>query len=167
MAAPADPWFMRPNGSATQLERRRRKAMLLLQRGMTPSEVGQRLGADASSVRRWRQAYRRKGNNGLDPKPHPGRPSRLTPRQKRGLVRRLLKGARANAFSTDLWTCPRIAELIERHYGVEYHVDHIPRLLGTLGWSCQKPEKRAIERDEDAIAAWIKKGWPRIKKSRS
>lgn len=57
--------------------------------------------------------------------------------------------------------------MIERHYGVRYHVDHIPKMMASLGWSCQKPEKRAIERDEDAIAAWIKKGWPRIKKSRS
>ena len=158
---------MRPNGSAKQLERRRRKAMQLLQSGMTPAEVGQRIGADASSVRRWRQAYRRRGSNGLNPKPHPGRPSRLTMRQKRQLMRRLLKGARANGFSTDLWTCPRIAEVIERHYGVEYHVDHIPRLLDALSWSCQKPEKRAIERDEQAIAAWRKKHWPRIKKSGS
>ena len=110
---------------------------------------------------------RRKGARGLESKPHPGRPSRLTPRQKARLERRLLRGARANGFDTDLWTCPRIVDVIEEHFGVQYHVDHIPRLLASLGWSCQKPEKRAVERDEEAIANWIKKDWPRIKKSRS
>ncbi len=158
---------MRPNGSASELERRRRRAIDLLDRGLTPREVADRVGADPSSVRRWRQSYRRKGARGLEPKPHPGRPSRLTPRQKRSLERRLLKGARADGFDSDLWTCPRIAEVIEYHYGVEYHVDHIPRLLASLGWSCQRPEKRAIERDEQAIADWVKKDWPRIKKSRA
>jgi transposase len=158
---------MRPNGSASELERRRRRAIALLDRGLNPSEVADRVGADPSSVRRWRQAYRRKGVRGLESKPHPGRPSRLTPRQKRSLERRLLRGAQANGFDSDLWTCPRIAEVIEYHYGVEYHVDHIPRLLASLGWSCQRPEKRAIERDEQAIAEWVKKDWPRIKKSRA
>ena len=137
----------------------------MLERGMPPSEVAERIGADASSVRRWRQAHRRKGAVGLAPKAHPGRPCRLTRRQKRSLERRLLKGALANGFDTDLWTCPRIAEVIEENFDVQYHVDHIPRLLALLGWSCQKPEKRAIERDEEAIATWVKKDWPRIKKS--
>ena len=158
---------MRPNGSASELERRRRRAIALLDRGLTPSEVADRVGADPSSVRRWRQSYRRKGARGLESKPHPGRPSRLTPRQKRSLERRLLRGARADGFDSELWTCPRIAEVIEYHYGVEYHVDHIPRLLASLGWSCQRPEKRAIERDEQTIAEWVKKDWPRIKKSRA
>lgn len=156
---------MRPNGSASELERRRRRAIELLDHGLTPSEVADRVGADPSSVRRWRQSYCTKGARGLESKPHPGRPSRLTLRQKRGLEQRLLKGARANGFDSDLWTCPRIAEVIEYRYGVEYHVDHIPRLLASLGWSCQRPEKRAIERDEQAIADWVKKDWPRIKKS--
>ena len=158
---------MRPNGSASELEQRRRRAIEFLDRGLTPSEVADRVGADPSSVRRWRQSYRRNGARGLESKPHPGRPSRLTLRQKRSLERRLLKGARADGFDSDLWTCPRIAEVIEYHYGVEYHVDHIPRLLASLGWSCQRPEKRAIERDEQAIADWVKKDWPRIKKIRA
>jgi transposase len=83
------------------------------------------------------------------------------------LAARLLKGAKANGFSTDLWTCSRIAELIERRYGVRYHVDHIPRLMASLGWSCQKPEVRAVERDEQAIQTWVSKDWPRIKKRRT
>jgi len=140
--------------------------MELLEKGFSTTEVAERVGADSSSVRRWRQARRRKGESGLDAKPHPGRPSRLSRREKSRLQKRLLKGAKANGFSTDLWTCRRIAELIEQHYGVRYHVDHIPRLLASLGWSCQKPQKRAIERDEEAIDRWVQADWARLKKSR-
>ena len=139
----------------------------MLGKGFSTTEVADRVGADPSSVRRWRQAHQRKGNHGLDAKPHPGRPSLLSKRQKTLLMRRLLKGAKANGFWTDLWTCPRIAELIERKYGIHYHVDHIPRLLASLGWSCQKPQKRAIERDEEAIDRWVRQDWARIKKSGS
>jgi len=89
----------------------------------------------------------------------------LSAYQRRLLEKRLMKGAKTNGFSTNLWTCPRIAEVIERYYSVRYHIDHIPKLLASLGWSCQKPEKRAIERDEERIAQWVAKDWPRIKKS--
>lgn len=94
----------------------------------------------------------------------PGRPSKLTARQKQQLRKRLLKGAKANGFSTDLWTCPRIAKMIEERYGVHYHVDHIVRLMGSLGFSAQKPEKQAAERDEERIACWVAKDWAHIKK---
>ena len=160
-------WYMRPHGSAEELERRRRRAIALLEAGHRQSEVARRVNAHPTSVKRWWEAYQKDGEEGLAPKPVPGRPSRLTARQRKLLVNRLLKGAKANGFSTDLWTCPRIAEVIERHYGVRYHVDHIPRLMASLGWSCQKPEKRAIERDEARIAQWVKNDWPRIKKRRT
>jgi putative transposase len=67
------------------------------------------------------------------------------------LEKKLLKGAQAAGFPTDLWTCPRVARLISSLFGVTYHVDHIGRLLHMLGWSPQKPERRAIERDEAKI----------------
>lgn len=158
---------MRPHGSAEELERRRRRALALLQEGHRQAEVARRVGARPTSVKRWWEAYQKNGEDGLAPKPVPGRPSKLTLRQRGWLTQRLLKGAKANGFSTDLWTCPRIGEVIERHYGVRYHVDHIPRLMASLGWSCQKPEKRAVERDEEAIARWVSEDWPRIKKSRT
>ncbi len=155
---------MRPIGSAAELERRRRRAVALLAEGYSTAEVAERVGSDPRSVRRWRQAYEEEGEVALAAIPPPGRPSKLSARQRQLVVRRLLKGAKANEFNTDVWTCPRIAEVIERRYGVRYHVDHIPRLMASLGWTCQKPEKRAIERDEDAIAHWVAKDWARIKK---
>ncbi len=158
---------MRPHGSAVELERRRRRAIGLLEAGHRQSEVARMVGVHPSSVKRWREVYEKKGEGGLTAKPMPGRPSKLTARQRKLLVARLLKGAKTNGFSTDLWTCPRIVEVIERHYGVRYHADHIPRLMASLGWSCQKPEKRAVERDESQIVRWVKNDWPRIKKHRT
>ena len=84
--------------------------------------------------------------------------------QKRQLERSLLKGAQRAGFPTDLWTCPRIGDLIQRRFAVEYHVHHIGRLLRSMGWTPQKPEKRARERDEKAVQKWIREDWSRIKK---
>jgi transposase len=76
----------------------------------------------------------------------------------------MLKGAGAFGFSTDLWTLRRVAELIERTFGVRYHPAHVWKVLRGEGWSCQKPEQRARERDEEAIEKWRTERWPHIKK---
>jgi len=156
---------MRPFGSPQQLERRRRKAMRLLDSGRSLNQVGRELGCSPSSVMRWRDAREAEGEDGLRPKPVPGRPPKLTDRQKKRLVSLLLKGAIANGYRTELWTTARIAELIARHFGVTYHRDHIGRLMKSLGWSCQQPARRALERDEEAVARWKRRHWPRIKKT--
>lgn len=147
---------MRPHGSSEQLEDRRKRAIGLLKQGYQPVEVARRLGVDRRSVRRWKAAYRREGVEGLRARPGPGRPPRLDRRAKARLEKALLKGAKAAGYATDLWTCPRVAELIACRFGVRYHVDHIGRLLHSLGWSPQKPTRRAIERDEAGIQRWIK-----------
>jgi transposase len=81
------------------------------------------------------------------------------------LLRLLLRGARAHGYRTNLWTTARIAEVIQRAFGVQYHRDHVGRLMHSLQWSPQKPERRALERDERAIEGWKRKDWPRIKKT--
>ncbi|PKQ27483.1 MAG: IS630 family transposase, partial [Candidatus Anoxymicrobium japonicum] len=90
---------------------------------------------------------------------------KLTEKQKRALEKILLKGPIAAGYHTDLWTTARIAEVIERKFGVRYHRDHIGRLLGQMGWRHQKPERRALQRDEDRIADWVVNDWPRVKKT--
>jgi len=155
---------MRPHGSPEQLERRRRRAVELIEGGYSNAAIARLLNTTPPSVWRWRKDYQREGRAALAAKPASGRPRRLTSRQRRGLVSRLLKGAMAHGFATDLWTCPRIAQVVEAHYGVRYHVDHIPRLMASLGFSCQKPERQAVERDEEAIRRWVLQDWPRIKK---
>ena len=155
---------MRPFGSPQELERRRLRALQLLEEGRAPVEVAREIGVDRRSVRRWKSAVRKNGKDGIRARPAPGRPSRLSPEQRKELEEWLLKGAKAAGFETDLWTCRRVAQLIVWRFGVFYHVDHIGRLLHGLGWSPQKPRRQAVERDEEAIKTWIKKDWPRIKK---
>lgn len=156
---------MRPVGSPAELQRRRERAIALLAEGYQPVEVARRVGVDRRSVRRWNAAYRKRGRKALTARPASGRPTKLSAREKSQLERALLKGAKAAGFSTDLWTCPRVAQLIEERFGVSFHVDHIGRLLKGLGWSPQKPTRRAVERDEEAIRRWVKVDWPRVKKT--
>ncbi len=104
------------------------------------------MGVDRRSVRRWKAAYREKGPQALKAKPAPGRPPKLTHNEKQELEELLLQGAEAAGFDTDLWTCPRVARVIRKHFGVRYHVDHIGRLLRSLGWSPQRPRAGAPPR---------------------
>lgn len=157
-------WLMRPAGSPEELEHRRLHAITLLKKNYQPVEIARAVGVDRRSVRRWKAAYLKKGTNALKARPAPGRPPRLNSKDKNKLEHELLKGARAAGFPTELWTCPRVARLIYSLFGVQYHVDHIGRLLHYLGWSPQKPQRRAAERDERQIQRWIKTQWPRIKK---
>jgi len=155
---------MRTKGSAQELEARRRTAVRLLARGMTLRAVAQAIGCSASSVQRWKDAVEAGGAEALKAKPHPGAKPKLSDRQKPQLVKILKRGPRQAGYPTDLWTCSRVAEVIEEHFGVTYHVNYIPDVLRGLGWSLQKPEQRARERDEAAIARWRSREWPRIKK---
>ena len=136
----------------------------MLSQGKTASEVSELVGANLSSVKRWKAAWKKGGVEAIAAKPHPGRKPRLTTAQKRNLERILLRGPRAAGYSSDLWTCVRVAETIRRRFDVTYHPDHVWRILQGLGWSCQKPELRARERDEAAIDRWRTRDWPRIKK---
>jgi transposase len=156
---------MRPPGSASSLEKRRRRAIELLKQGLGPSEVARRVRSSVSSVLRWSEAWKKKGQRGLDSKPTPGRPSKLTARQKKKLEKLLLRGAVACGFPNELWTLKRIAQVIRREFGIRYHPSHVWKVLQSCGWSCQVPERRAMQRDEEAIARWMRYKWPAIKKS--
>jgi transposase len=155
---------MRPRGSAVELEGRRRRAVGFLREGYSLSATARMVGAAVSAVWNWREAVRQRGLRGLKSKPVPGRPRKLTVQQCRQLPRVLLRGARAHGYRTDLWTLPRVADVIAREFGVRYHPAHVSRLLLEAGWSCQKPERRALERDERAIAHWKRYKWVAIKK---
>ena len=155
---------MRPHGSPQELERRRRRAVALLSEGASVTQVARRLGCSHSSVILWRDAVRRRGPTALAARPAPGRPPKLTARQRARLPRLLVQGAVALGFATDLWTTGRIATLIRQRFGVPLHRAHVGRVLAALGWSCQKPERRAVERDEAAITHWKRYRWVAIKK---
>jgi transposase len=154
---------MRPKGSAAELEARRQRALDLLEAGLGVVAVARQTGVSRVSVGKWNKA----GRIGVRAKPRPQRSRKLKAAQLTQLRRLILAGPVACGFSTDLWTCPRIAQVIRERFGVSYHVDHLSRLLRDLGFSAQKPKRRAAERDEKAIAHWVMHDWPRIKKKRA
>ena len=156
---------MRLRGSAELLEERRRRALQLFDKGRSLNEVGRLIGCAASSVMRWRDMRRRGGAKGLKVRSSPGRPHKLSLVHCRVLLKLLLEGAMASGFPTQLWTTARISEVIQRKFGVEYHPDHVGRLMHRLGWSHQKPQKRALERQEGVIRRFVRKDWPRVKKT--
>jgi transposase len=147
------------------LEDRRRRVIAFLKRNLSLHEIARRIGCNASSVMRWRNAFRSGGSEGLKAKPASGRPPKLRSHQKQRLVRLLAQGALAHGYRTELWTTQRIADLIGQAFGVRYHRNHVGKLLHQVGWSHQKPERRALERDEEAIAKWKQTVWPRVKKT--
>ncbi len=146
------------------LSRRRMRAGRLFEQGMNASEVSRRVGVVRQTASRWYADWAKRGVIGLRGAGRAGRKSRLTDKQREKVVVALKAGAMARGYSNELWTTKRIAKVIKEVTGIEYHQDHIGRLLKQLGWSCQRPERRARERDEQKIALWKKKTWPSIKK---
>jgi transposase len=147
------------------LERRRHRAVKLLNRGLSVGEVARRLQTTEMSVHRWRRAFWKGGRAALAPKPTPGRPRRMSDAQRRKLIALLLRGAMANGFPNEMWTLRRMQALIRREFGIRYHPSHVWKVLRTCGWSCQVPERRALQRNEKAIERWKRESWPAIKKS--
>ncbi len=157
---------MRTKGTPAELEARRLRAAVLLGRGKGTNEVARLLGVTSSCVSKWKKMLRKRGPDGLRAKPLPGRKARLNAAQKRRLVAAIKRGAVAAGYDSDLWTCRRVRDLIGRTFGVWYDLNHVGRILHALGFSVQKPEARARERDEKAIERWRERDWPRIKKTR-
>ena len=155
---------MRPFGTPEQLETRRRRAIEMLDAGESLLSVAHAVKASVSSVHRWYQAYQAKGMKGLAPVPASGRPSKLSEGQRKRLRELLVRGPPAAGYETELWTLRRVANLIASEFGVAYHPCHVWRLLGKMGWSCQKPERRARARDEAEVERWRRRRRPHIKK---
>ena len=146
-----------------RLEAPRRAAAVLFAEGVEQAEIARRLKVSAASVSRWKARWEQGGDEALRCGPI-GREPKITPEQWNCVEAKLLEGPEACGYTTPLWTLARIAELIEKTTGVRYHIGHLSKLMGAMGWSCQKPERRAKERNEEAIAAWVKEDWPRIKR---
>jgi transposase len=155
---------MRPKGTSAELERRRRDAVAMLRRGVKAADVARALRVSLVSVGRWRKTALDGGVAALAAKPAVGRPPKLSAARRRRLLDLLRQGPTRHGFGTELWTLARVAEVIERRFGVSYHPSQVWRILLSLGWTCQKPQRLARERDEAAIARWRRVDWPRIKK---
>jgi len=118
----------RPIGTPAELERRRRRAVELMDQGESPTVIARILGVHRPSLYRWRQADRSRPD-GLAAKPHPGPTPRLSDTQLAELERLLLQGATAHGWANELWTAPRVAEVIHRHFGVRFHPEHVRKIL--------------------------------------
>ena len=149
----------------SEATKRRVRAARLLQQGKKPSEVARLVGAPRQTVYRWLDVLNDEGIEALRDMSKGGRPARLDAHEHERLREILLAGAQAGGFGSDLWTLKRVRQTIEKRFGVRYSEVHVWRLLGRLGFSSQKPEKRAAERDEAAIVRWKRRTWPALKKS--
>lgn len=146
------------------------RGVALLDQGWSQTEVATHLGVTPAAVCQWAKARREGGDAALKARTAPGRPRKLTPGQLARLEKLLLRGPRRHGYATELWTLRRVAELIDKHFGVTYDPSGVWHVLTRMGWSAQKPapgSRRARERDEDAIVRWRKEDWPRLKKSQT
>jgi transposase len=149
---------------AKVLQRRRLRAGRLLTRGVAQAEVARRLGVTRTTVSEWNAQLENGGLDALKRRPR-GRPPGLDVAQRRELKRALSGGALAEGFATELWTLPRVGQLIERRFGRAYSESQVWRILVSLGFSCQRPSGRALERNEAAIQRWKQRRWPALKKT--
>ena len=147
--------------------RRRVRAGRMLLAGKTPAEAAHAVGVARQTAYTWKAILDEGGIDALRAMLAPGRPARLDEVQLQALGRVLVQSPTAHGFGTELWTLKRVGVLIDRLYGVKFGQTQIWRILGGLGFSVQKPERRAIERDEDAVQTWKRKTWPALKKKPS
>ena len=147
------------------LERRRMRAVRLFEEGETQATVARRLGVSRTTAMRWAEAWVGEGREGLRAAGRAGRKPRVSSNQLEQVEQALLEGPQAFGYRTELWTLPRVAELIQRITGERYHPGHVWRVMRQLGWSLQKPTTRARERDDEAIGRWVKTTWPALKKT--
>jgi transposase len=144
--------------------RKRVRAGRLMLAGKTPAEAAHAVGVARQTAYTWKARLDEGGIDALRSMAR-GRPAQLDSSQIEGLRVALLQGALAHGFGTELWTLKRVRVLIERVYGVTFSEVHVWRLLGAMGFSSQKPERRAIERNDAAVQEWKRKTWPALKKS--
>ena len=156
---------LRSHRDFAAMEARRMGAADLFKEGVTQAEIARELGVAHQTISDWHDKWVVGGKRALKRTGRPGRPPKVTAADLAKVEKALERGPAANAFSTDLWTLARVAEVIERVTGVHYHPGHVWRVLRQMGWSRQRPARQAIERDDAAIEQWVNERWPRVKKT--
>jgi transposase len=142
------------------LEAVRMRAGALFAAGQTQAEVSRQLGVARQNVSRWHARWQAGGPDALASRGPTGPDRRLSDQQLHRIDQALRQGARAHGFDSDHWTLARITTVIQRLTGTRYHPGHTWKLLRRMGWRLQRPARRAVERDEQAIARWVAEDWP-------
>jgi transposase len=155
---------MRSKGTAAVLDVRRQIGGRLLLQGKKLCEVADACDVSLSSVKRWKRVLREGGLRALSVHDSRGRKPGLSESQREELLEVLLAGPVKAGYRNDLWTCARVAEVIRKRFGIEYHPSHVWKILHGMGFSCQKPGQQAREQDEAAVRHWRRYKWPAIKR---
>jgi len=135
-------------------EGRRLRAWELKQEGWKQRDIARALGVSKGAVSQWMKRAKQEGIEALKHSPAPGAKARLSEGERAKLRDLLARGAPAHGFRGEVWTCARVAEVIRKEFGVSYHPAYVSRLVRALGFSLQKPLRRANQRDEEAIRRW-------------
>lgn len=155
---------MAKDKSTSWKEERRKRAWTLYQTGWRQKDIAEALGVTPGAVSQWIKRGLEGGEAGLAEQPKSGAPLRLSEADRQKLPELLERGAESFGFRGDLWTCARVGKVIQREFGVKYHPAHISRILKDLGWTPQKPIRRAKQRKEAEIQRWKEERWPELKK---
>ena len=155
---------MRPQGSAAELERRRKRAIRLLRSGQGIREVARIIGCSSGAVCYWRDLWQEGGLKALAPQKPPPRQHKVSASQCQQLAILLKQGAQAQGYRNELWTLKRIREVIRKQFQVSISQTQAWRIVRRLGFTPQKPLRRAKQRDEPAIEHWKRSDWPALKK---
>jgi len=164
--SPPNAWRASRRRDFAALEKRRREAARLFAEGNSRAQVARASGVSWQAASNWFQAWQQDGEAGLKAAGRAGRKPKVTAAQLAQVEQELVRGPTAHGYATDLWTLPRIARLIKQLTGVRYHSGHVWKIMRGLGWTLQRPEHRAKERDEEAVQRWHKRRWPQRKRGR-
>jgi transposase len=154
----------RPRRDFAGLKQRRLRAAQMFQAGQTQAEVARVLGVSRQSASRWEEQFRAGGVARLHGAGRAGRKPKLAAGQLAAVATALRQGPQAHGFATNLWTLPRVAQVVAQITGAKYHPGHVWRLMPQLGWSLQRPARRARERNPAAVQRWVDRRWPALKK---
>lgn len=143
---------------------RRYRALALKREGWTREEIAEALDVSERAVSKWLKAAREQGEVGLQARPHLGAEPKLCAEELDLLLDFLAAGAETYGFRGEVWTCARVATVIEWEFGVVYHPAHVSRILKELRWTPQKPQVRATQRNDREVATWRAQVWPELKK---
>lgn len=154
-----------PNRALSQeeMEARRLRAVPYFKKKWSERKIAEKLGVSGPSVHAWKVVWKNHGNAGLSAGVY-GRRSKLSSHEEKRIGAVIIKGAAASGFRGDFWTLNRLTIMVKRQTGKVYRERSVWHLMRRLGFSCQKPTRRAVERDEDAIQTWISTTWPQVKR---